>query len=37
MFGVSMRPPHGSMAENPTSSSTMYSTLGAPSGATGCM
>ena len=23
MFGVSIRPPHGSMAENPTSSSTM--------------
>jgi hypothetical protein len=37
MFGVSISPPHGSIAENPTSSSTMYRTLGAPSGATGCM
>jgi hypothetical protein len=35
MFGVSIRPPHGSMAEKPTSSNTMYTTLGAPSGATG--
>src|SRR5512132_3814399 len=35
MFGVSIRPPHGSMAEKPTSSNTMYMTLGAPSGATG--
>ena len=37
MFGVSISPPHGSIAENPVSSSTMYRTLGAPSGATGCM
>jgi hypothetical protein len=36
MFGVSIKPPHGSIAENPTSSSTMYNTLGAPSGARGC-
>src|SRR5512144_2904812 len=36
MLGVSISPPHGSMAEKPTSSSTMYSTFGAPSGATGC-
>src|SRR3954447_4720643 len=36
MFGVSMRPPQGSMAENPVSSSTTYSTFGAPGGATGC-
>ena len=36
MFGVSIRPPHGSIAEKPTSSSTMYRTFGAPSGATGC-
>ena len=35
MFGVSIRPPNGSIAENPTSSSTMYRTLGAPSGAIG--
>src|SRR5262245_40914898 len=35
MLGVSMRPPHGSIAENPTSSSTTYRTLGAPSGAWG--
>src|SRR5262245_2488027 len=35
MFGVSTRPPHGSIAEYPTSSNTMYRTLGAPSGATG--
>src|SRR3954452_3146759 len=36
MFGVSMRPPQGSIAENPVSSSTTYSTFGAPGGATGC-
>jgi hypothetical protein len=36
MFGVSISPPHGSMAEKPVSSSTMYRTLGAPCGATGC-
>ena len=30
MFGVSISPPQGSMAENPTSSSTMYKTLAAP-------
>ena len=36
MFGVSISPPHGSIAEKPVSSSTMYSTFGAPSGATGC-
>src|SRR3954453_24044511 len=36
MFGVSIRPPHGSIAENPTSSRTMYSRFGEPSGATGC-
>ncbi len=36
MFGVSIRPPNGSIAENPTSSSTMYTTLGEPSGAIGC-
>ena len=36
MFGVSIRPPNGSIAEKPTSSSTMYSTFGDPSGATGC-
>jgi hypothetical protein len=35
MLGVSINPPHGSIAENPTSSSTMYRTLGAPAGATG--
>jgi hypothetical protein len=35
MLGVSISPPQGSIAENPTSSSTMYSTLGAPSGASG--
>ena len=35
MFGVSIRPPYGSMAEKPTSSRTTYSTLGAPSGASG--
>src|SRR3954451_4798575 len=36
MFGVSISPPHGSIAEKPVSSSTTYRTLGAPSGATGC-
>jgi hypothetical protein len=36
MFGVSIRPPQGSIAENPVSSSTMYRTFGAPGGATGC-
>src|SRR5262245_32976466 len=36
MFGVSINPPHGSIAEKPTSSRTMSSTLGAPSGAFGC-
>src|SRR6266498_1563892 len=36
MFVVSISPPHGSIAENPVSSSTMYRTLGAPCGATGC-
>src|SRR5437773_1949336 len=36
MVGVSMSPPHGSMAAKPTSSQTMKSTLGAPSGAVGC-
>jgi hypothetical protein len=36
MLGVSISPPQGSMAEKPTSSSTMYTTLGAPCGATGC-
>jgi hypothetical protein len=35
MLGVSIRPPKGSMAEKPTSSSTTYRTLGAPSGAMG--
>src|SRR5947208_1912625 len=35
MFGVSIKPPNGSIAEKPTSSSTMYRTLGAPSGAIG--
>ena len=33
MFGVSIGPPNGFIAENPASSSTTYSTLGAPSGA----
>src|SRR3954463_15713898 len=36
MLGVSISPPHGSMAENPVSSRTMYRTLGAPFGAAGC-
>src|SRR4051812_9317740 len=36
MLGVSISPPKGSIAEKPTSSSTTYSTLGAPSGALGC-
>ncbi len=35
MFGVSISPPNGSIAEKPTSSSTMYTTLGVPSGAIG--
>src|SRR3954452_10404265 len=35
MFGVSIGPPYEAIAENPTSSSTMYTTLGAPSGAFG--
>ena len=35
MFGVSIRPPNGSIAEKPTSSSTTYRMLGAPSGAIG--
>src|SRR3954454_16782768 len=35
MFGVSIRPPNGSIGENSTSSSTTYRTLGAPSGAIG--
>ena len=34
MFGVSISPPQGSIAEKPMSSSTMYA-FGAPSGATG--
>ena len=33
--GVWIGPPKGSIAPNPTSSSTMYSRLGAPSGALG--
>ena len=37
MFGVSISPPQGSIAEKPTSSSTMYRTFGEPSGATGCV
>src|SRR5215204_7470780 len=36
-FGVSMKPPYGSIAEKPTSSRTMYRTLGAASGAFGCV
>src|SRR5438034_10460440 len=36
MVGVSIKPPHGSMAAKPTSSQTMKRTLGAPSGAVGC-
>src|SRR3954454_15953338 len=35
MFGVSIGPPYEAIAENPTSSSTAYTTLGAPSGALG--
>src|SRR3954451_20107748 len=35
MFGVSIGPPYEDIAEKPTSSSTMYTTLGAPSGAFG--
>jgi hypothetical protein len=37
MFGVSIKPPNGSIAETPTSSRTMYRTLGVPSGAIGCV
>src|SRR3954466_8175729 len=33
MFGVSIGPPYEDIAENPTSSSTAYTTFGAPSGA----
>ena len=33
---ASIGPPNGSIAENPTSLSTTYSTLGAPPGAFGC-
>src|SRR3954463_15369980 len=33
MFGVSIGPPYEAIAENPTSSSTAYTTFGAPSGA----
>jgi hypothetical protein len=36
IFGVSISPPYGSIAENPTSSRTTYNTLGAPWGAVGC-
>src|SRR6476620_9840654 len=35
MFGVAIGPPYELIAEKPTSSSTMYTTLGAPSGALG--
>src|SRR3954451_9846352 len=35
MFGVSIGPPYEDIAENPTSSSTAYTTFGAPSGALG--
>src|SRR6185312_13254086 len=35
MFGVSIGPPKHDIAENPTSSSTIYTTLGAPAGAFG--
>ena len=35
MFGVSIGPPNHLIAENPTSSSTMYTTLGARSRALG--
>src|SRR3954451_19805743 len=37
MFGVSIRPPYGSIAEKPTSSRTTYRTFGAPCGAIGCV
>jgi hypothetical protein len=37
IFGVSISPPKGSIAEKPTSSSTMYNTLAVPSGAIGCV
>jgi hypothetical protein len=37
MFGVSISPPYGLIAEYPTLSSTMYSTFGVPSGAIGCV
>ena len=37
MFGVSISPPYGSIAEKPTSSKTTYNTLGAPGGATGSL
>src|SRR3954463_9919529 len=33
MFGVSIGPPYEAIAENPTSSSTAYTTFGDPSGA----
>src|SRR3954447_8068689 len=35
MFGVSIGPPNEAIAENPRSSSTAYTTFGAPSGAFG--
>src|SRR3954463_16552997 len=35
MFGVSIGPPYDAIAEKPTSSSTAYTTFGAPSGAFG--
>src|SRR3954447_12795874 len=35
MFGVSIGPPYEAIAANPTSSSTAYTTFGAPSGAFG--
>src|SRR5262245_51032652 len=35
MLGVSISPPQGSIAEKPTSSRTMYNTLGEPGGAAG--
>src|SRR3954447_25975705 len=37
MFGVSIRPPNGSIARKPTSSRTMKRTFGASSGGTGCL
>src|SRR3954452_19776978 len=37
MFGVSISPPNVSIADKPTSSRTMYRTLGAPSGAMACL